>query len=70
MAILVPCNFAIYVGDFSCACEGIVRFRDEAPFVWYKADENGYCLVWNVILGEEMAEKIQMLFWKSRSQLG
>ena len=68
MAVLVPCNFAVHVGDFDCTCEGIARFRDEAPFVWYKANENAYCLVWNITIEPYVAEKIQVLVQGLKSE--
>ncbi len=46
--MIKKCDFSVRVGQFLCNCEGIARFRDEAPFVWYKADENGYVLVWDI----------------------
>lgn len=46
--MLVKCDFGVYVGDFLCNCEGVGRFKDEAPFVWYMANEEGYCLIWDI----------------------
>lgn len=60
MSMRVPCDCSVYVQDFLCNCEGIAKFSEEAPFVWYKASETGYCLVWNITINSDVAERIQM----------
>lgn len=56
--MLVNCDFGVHVGDYYCICEGIARFRDEAPFVWYIAEENGICLVWDIKMKTDLVHKL------------
>ena len=66
MSISVPCNFSAYIDEFLCSCEGIAKFSEEAPFVWYKGHEAGYFLIWNITFESDTAVIIQMAVNKIR----
>ena len=60
MSISVPCNFSVYIDEFLCSCEGIAKFSEETPFVWYKGRETDYFLIWNITINADTAERIQV----------
>ena len=57
----VKSDFKVNVGDFLVSCKGIVSFREDGPFVWYKADESGNCLLWDIQMGDRVVNLIPKL---------